>query len=296
LKVLSSPGALAILALLLAALAHPAADELRQHDVGRLALPFVALLFLCGLLLLALRARATVVLASGVALALAGLAYDAVRGHAGHLALRPGEATRTFDELGAAGEPLGMRPLGFDLKLQSVAADAATVALSSAPGAPPSLRVTPREAAAVGRLRLGWQRYEARVRLLVGVTRAGQRTDVEVAADQPGTAGGLELRLARYFPDFALDARNQPYSKSSEARNPAALLHVVQGGRTWNVFVLRAAPDIHQVPDLDASFSLRDVAMDETVSLGVYKEPAAPLVAAGVLLAALGILLAAKRS
>lgn len=294
-KALASPGGLAILALLLAALAHPAADALRRHDAGGYALPFLALLLLFGLLRDALRRRATLVLAAGVALALAGVAYDAVRGHAGRVVLHPGEATRTFDEEGAAGEPLGMRPLGFDLKLQSATAGGASVALSAAPpDAPPSVRVTPREAARVGGLRLGWQRYATRPRLVVGITRDGRRTDVQVAADEPGSAAGLELRLTRYFPDFALDARNQPYSKSAEPHNPGALLRVAQGGRSWNVLVLRAVPDIHKVPELGASFSLQDVAVDEAVSLGVYKETAALLVAAGVLLAALGLVLAAK--
>src|SRR5690242_21131868 len=57
------------------------------------------------------------------------------------------------------------------------------------------------------------------------------RSTVEVTPEQPGVLGDLEVAVERYFPDFALDGQNQPYSRSDEPRNPAALLQVSRGGQ-----------------------------------------------------------------
>jgi hypothetical protein len=100
---------------------------------------------------------------------------------------------------------------------------------------------------------------------------------------------GLQVSLERYFPDFALDKDQQPYSRSADPRNPAALLRVTRGTDAWRVFVIRAMPGIHRPAGLDYVLSLTDVAPREAVRLRVSRQPAAVLALAGALLMAAGL-------
>src|SRR5262249_27730746 len=105
---------------------------------------------------------------------------------------------------------------------------------------------------------------------------------------------GLEIGLERYFPDFALDAKQQPYSRSNEPRNPAALLGVRRGSASWRVFVIRAMPGIHKPEGLDRGLSLTEAVPREVVTLRVSREPAAALALGGLLLMAAGAALEAR--
>src|SRR5207302_1175532 len=101
----------------------------------------------------------------------------------------------------------------------------------------------------------------------------------------------------QYFPDFALDAKQQPYSRSAEPRNPAALLRVTRGAEAWRVFVIRAMPGIHRPERLDRTLSLTDVVVSEAVTLRVSREPAAAVAPRGLpfLMAAAAAVVAALR-
>ena len=106
--------------------------------------------------------------------------------------------------------------------------------------------------------------------------------------------GDLEIELERYFPDFALDDRQQPFSRSAYSRNPAALLQVRRGGRAFRVFVIRSMPGLHQVPELRQTFGLGEVEPELSLQLQVAEEPFAPLLGVGALLAFAGVLLSRK--
>jgi hypothetical protein len=108
--------------------------------------------------------------------------------------------------------------------------------------------------------------------------------------------GDLDVALERYFPDFALDANNEPFSRSDEPRNPAALLTVRRGGQSYRVFVLAAAPGIHDVEGLGASFGLTAVDTDRSVTLRVKIAPAAPWALLGLLCAGAGLTLHARNA
>jgi hypothetical protein len=302
----SALGRPAVLASLLAAAAlclHPALRSAQWLPAHGFVVAALLLACAAGLVARALEAAAGArlaagLLAAGALIAIAGLGLDGVRGQRGTLLLSVGQARNHFDEVGPEGRPLGLRPLGFTVALDGVTPEGG-VRLAVAGRAVP-LEVTADRAAAFGGYRFAQPRVRATggaALLRVSVTD-GKRT--ELADVTPGgtvEAAGVAIALEQYFPDFALDDRQQPFNRSLEPRNPAALLTVVRDGQAHRAFVIRSLPGVHRVEPLGLTFSLLDVVPDEQVELGVHR--AAPwaleALAAGGVLLALGLALRALR-
>jgi len=215
-----------------------------------------------------------------------------VRGHHGTLALVPGEARPHFDEAGPDGRPLGLRPLGFAVGAERVLASG-VVALRL-PGAGAPVELTPARSVPFGGHRFARPRATATggaSRLRVAASDGGRTEVADVAPLAPGHALGSTLALEEYFPDFALDDKQRPYSRSSEPRNPAALLAVGRDGATYRAFVLRSMPGVHRVEPLGFTFSLLEIEPELRAEIAVHREPAAPGVLLGAVLLALGVAL-----
>jgi hypothetical protein len=279
------PAFLASASLLLALAVHPGVRALTRFDVPPVAIAGLALFVLLSLFARARQGLA--LLAAGALVLLAAVAWDDARGERGRLRLGVGEAKTNFEEEGLGGESLGLRPLGAAVSLEQVLPGGG-VRLRLPDG---SLDLTSDQAATVGAYRLGPVRLvasgEARS-LVVSVTGGGETQEAEVTADAPGRAFDLSISIERYFPDFALDERQQPYTKSSEPRNPAALLEVERAGKRYRVFVLQSMPGLHQIDEIGRSFALRSVDPDIVADVGVHREPASPLALLGALLTAAG--------
>lgn len=291
---LGSPAVTTVLALALGIAIHPRFQPLLSGPFGRAALATLALLLVAALAARASRGPlASRLVALGAALAVGALGWDAVRGHRGSLRLQPGQASQNFLEQGPGESSLGLRPLGFQAGLERLHGTLATVSLAGQ-----RLLVTPTQAAGFGGVRLGRPRIEYTGDVLrLGLTLtddAGQHA-IEVRPGESARHGALQVGLEQYFPDFALDARNQPFSRSSEPRQPAALLTVRKGSESFRVFVLASAPGVHQVEGLGASLALAGVDAAQVVALDVVQAPAAGLLLAGVVLAGLGLGLGALR-
>jgi len=226
--------------------------------------------------------------AVGAATFALAVAYDSVRGEEGTMTLAQGQGTRTFDEEDAGGRALGFHPLGDAVVLEAIEPDG-TVVLAET-DAKRRARVSPRGAAAVAGYRVGAPQHVATggARLVVRVS-GGAEGDVTLREGEKGRAGDLDITLTQYFPDFALDEKQQPFSRSDEPRNPAALLGVTRGTASWRVFVIRAMPGIHRPEGLDRTLALVDVVADEGVRFSVHREPAALLAGLGLLVAAIGV-------
>jgi hypothetical protein len=279
--------------ILLAASLHPALP-------ASLHLPLVATAALALLLALALLAGAREwggrLVGLGAVAVAAAVGYDGIRGHRGALSLEPGQGAQRFEEEGPEGRPLGPRPLGFDVLLERLDTDGRVVLRA---GEGTILEIGPGRAATHGGLRLG---VAARVAsadastVRITVAGPGEPRLVELSPGQTAMSDGLQLSLERYFPDFALDQNQQPYSRSAEPRNPAALLRVTRGSDGWRVFVIRAMPGIHRPEGLEYVLSLTDVVPREAVRLRVSREPAAPLALVGAMLVAAGLGWQARRA
>jgi hypothetical protein len=295
LKLLASPAWNALSAALFALGLHPA---LGLSERWPLLMPAVALLWLAGLLVRAPGSRARQLLALGAAVALAGLAFDAVRGLTGLLELAPGESASRFTETGPDGAPLGLRPLGFTLRFEGVDSDgAARLSVVRGDAGSDSLRLAPNRATSLGGLRVaqaGWKPASGAARLRLAVALGESTHDVVVSEDAPARVGALEIGVERYFPDFALDAKRQPFSRSDEPRNPGALLRVRSAGQDFRVFVLQALPGIHKQEGLEASFALTGIETQNLLQLRVTSAPAAAAVAFGLILGLAGLVLAVR--
>jgi hypothetical protein len=195
-----------------------------------------------------------------------------------------------FEERAPVGSASGLRPLGFDLRLERLAGDTAALVAETDP--PQKVELVRGRAERVGALRVAFAERVAAARITIGLAQDGQPPQqVEIAAGEGAEIAGLLIELERYFPDFALDADNNPFSRSEAPRNPAALLSIHAGERHHRVFVIRALPGLHQVPELPFTFTLDAVSGDERLVLDVHQQPAALLAGAGLLLAALGLAL-----
>jgi hypothetical protein len=275
-----------VLALALALLVHPWLRLSDRFPEGRLMLAVLALALVASLVLSS-RTLAESLVAGGAVLVLFGLGYDAARGHRGSLALAPGQASHLFEEEGPVGASLGLRPLGFEVRLEGMEDGVLSLGAPGETG-----RVGPDRGWSHGGFRFaqpatGPTGEASRLRL--AVTMGGDSRDVDLLPGETTRVGDLEIALERYFADFALDGKGEPYSRSPNPRNPAALLRVQSPKGRFRVFVIRALPGIHQQPGLSASFSLQAVDPQLAVQLAVVREPLALLCLAGVLLGALGI-------
>ncbi len=295
-KALVRPGTTAFLACALAAALHP---RLRVGlGAGNPATLIVVTVSLLLTLAFVLRGLGSVglgrrLLGLGALALVSGLALDGARAHRGLLTLDEGQTKNTFEEQGADGNALGLRPFGYELTLTGVTGSLATLERRR-DGA--QISVTASRAASLRPFRFADPQLipTGQARQLTVTTRdeSGGTRSAEVGPGEPSHLGDLEIELERYFPDFALDDHQQPFSRSPHSRNPAALLRVRRGERAFRVFVIRSMPGLHQVPELRQSFGLGDVTPELSVQLRVAEEPAAPLVGVAALLVLAGALLA----
>ena len=300
---LARPAVLASLVTLLAACLHPALGAARWLPGHGAVVAAVLLLAVLGYVARAASARegrlaAVLVAAGGVAL-VAALGADGLRGHHGTLDLAPGQASSTFDEEGPDGRSLGLRPLGFVIGAEEVRPDGAGAVTLALPGRDGGTELTARRSVAFG----GYRFARPRPRVTGGASRLrvaasdGTRTEVaDVAPGVPGRALDVAISLDQYFPDFALDEKQQPFSRSAEPRNPAALLTVEKGGQSYRAFVLQSMPGVHRVEPLGIVFSLLETQPERAVEIAVHREPLALVALAGGLLLVAGVALGLRRA
>jgi hypothetical protein len=295
---LARPGLVAAVLAAAALALHPALGAARWLP-GQPAV--LAALVLLAALALAARAAGTAerrpaaaVTAAGTFVLVGALGVDGLRGHRGVLTLAAGQSRGNFDEEGLEGRSLGLRPLGFAIRAERVAGDRVVLAF---PVRSETVELAPGRSIAFGGYRFARPRATTTggaARLRVAASDAVRTLVAEVVPGVPGRAGDLTIALERYFPDFALDGRQQPFSRSGEPRNPAALLTIEKGGQTYRAFVLQAMPGVHRVEELGLAFSLLEIEPERTTEIAVHRAPAAPAALVGALLLAAGLALSLR--
>ncbi len=295
--VLGRPGVVASFGVALAGIVHPSLRTREWLPAAPVVVSALALLLVLGLVVRARSDPGARLLGLGALLLLAAVGYDGALGRRGSLTLVVGQARSSFEEEGPGGRPLGLRPLGFEIGLARVEPRVTALRLPS-PAGEETVELTRERAISGGGFRFGDPRAVPTgevARLTVAVLGGPEVREVEVTPLRPGLVDGLRVGLERYFPDFALDEKQQPVSRSPEPRNPAALLRVERDGEAWRVFVIRALPGVHRIEALDRSFSLTSVEPEVAVRMRVTREPAAPLAGAGVLLMGGGLAFGLRR-
>ena len=232
--------------------------------------------------------------AAGAVVLVGALGIDGLRGHHGTLTLfrRTVRGELRGDRL--PGPLARLRPLGFVIGAERVTG--ARVDLAFSGGRAPA-GLTPGRAVAFGGTRFARPRVTTTggaSRLRVAASDGARTLVADVAPGAPGRAGDLTIALEQYFPDFALDDRQQPFSRSTEPRNPAALLTIERGGRAYRAFVLQSMPGVHRVEGLGLAFSLLEIEPERTAEIAVHREPAALRALVGALLLAVGLALSLR--
>jgi hypothetical protein len=299
---LAQPGSVAAILTLLAVCLHPDLGSVRW-------LPDRALVVAAGMVLAAtaLAARAAgaaaasrlrdgLVAAAAVSLAVGG-GLDGLRGHEGVVTLSAGQARSDFEETGPGGRSLGLRPFGFTVGAAAVDPDGRTrLVFDGERGA----ELATDRAVAFGGFRFAQPREAptgrvARLRVAVSGEQ-GETQVADVIPGEPVEVQGMTLTLEQYFPDFALDENQRPYSRSLEPRNPAALIDVEKNGRSYRAFVIQSMPGIHHVEGLGRAFSLLEAEPERSVEIAVHREPGMPLALLSGLLLAAGLAVGTVRS
>jgi hypothetical protein len=293
-SMLARPGFFAAVLCGAALVLHPATGASRWLPGRPVVLAALLLLVVLALAVRATGARegrlASVAMAAGAVVLVGALGMDGLRGHHGALILAPGQSRGNFEEE-AAGRSLGLRPFAFAIGAERVTDDGVTLAFE---GRSAPIELTPARSVAFGGYRFARPRTVrtgGAARLRVAASDGAQELVADIAPGAPGRAGDLTIAVEQYFPDFALDERQQPFSRSAEPRNPAALLTITKGGRDYRAFVLRSMPGVHRVEGLGLAFSLLEIEPERTAEIAVHREPAALLALVGAIILAVGLAL-----
>jgi hypothetical protein len=283
-KKLGTPSAIAMAALALGLAASPDLALVMRYRAASGVLAGLTALFVIAV---ADRRAPGRLVALGAATATLALGYDAVRGERGQMTLGPGEGATAFMELGPGGRELGLHPLGTAVALEAIEPDGTAVLLERSDR---RVRISRRRAETIGGYRVGAPRLVATgaARVVLHISGGGEG-ELSLREGESGRAAGLEITVERYFPDFALDEQQKPFSRSEEPRNPAALLQVRKEASSWRVFVIRALPGLHHPEGLDRTITLAEVVTEQAVRMAVSREPAALLAGLGLLVAAGGV-------
>ena len=104
------------------------------------------------------------------------------------------------------------------------------------------------------------------------------------------------LTVSRFLPDFVLDEKNQPSTRSLDLNNPAALIRADRAGtELFSGWIFAKFPDfaqMHQAAESEFRAELKDVKAPEYSVIQTAKDPGVPLIWAGCAALMLGLLLA----
>jgi cytochrome c biogenesis protein len=107
---------------------------------------------------------------------------------------------------------------------------------------------------------------------------------------------GLTLTAERFLPDFIMDERNMPSTRSAELNNPAAFIRGLKGGaEVFSGWIFAKFPDfarMHQAQESDLKLELKDIRAPQYSVLQTAKDPGVPLIWAGCAVLMLGLFLA----
>jgi cytochrome c biogenesis protein len=106
----------------------------------------------------------------------------------------------------------------------------------------------------------------------------------------------LVVTVARFLPDFVLDEKNQPASRSAQPNNPAAYVEGTRGPETlFAGWIFAKFPDfarIHSAKETDLSFEFKDVSAPEYSVIQAARDPGAFWIWIGCALLMVGLCLA----
>lgn len=114
--------------------------------------------------------------------------------------------------------------------------------------------------------------------------------------DKVTLAGGAELGVSRFVPDFIIGQDKQVESRSDQPDNPAAQVEITQGGRSlFSNWVFANYPNfagMHSAGEADYSVELKDAQAPQYSVLEAAQDPGADIIWLGSILLMAGLFLA----
>ena len=126
----------------------------------------------------------------------------------------------------------------------------------------------------------------------------GYVKNIRLRIGQPATVDGEDLTLTatRFLPDFVLDEKNQPSTRSLEPNNPAVLIRGERAGaEVFSGWIFAKFPDfaqMHQAKESEFKPELKDVKAPQYSVLQTAKDPGVSLIWIGCALLMLGLFIA----
>jgi cytochrome c biogenesis protein len=142
-----------------------------------------------------------------------------------------------------------------------------------------------------------WEKPELQV-WLKKKSDPGYIKTIWLRVGQPIAVEGEDITLTatRFLPDFVLDEKNQPSTRSLEPKNPAALIRGERGGtEVFSGWIFAKFPDfaqMHQAQESEFKPELKDVKAPQYSVLQTAKDPGVSLIWVGCAVLMLGLFLA----
>jgi cytochrome c biogenesis protein len=142
-----------------------------------------------------------------------------------------------------------------------------------------------------------WEKPELEV-WLKKKSDSGYLKKILLRIGQPAAVEGEDITLTatRFLPDFVLDEKNQPSTRSLEPKNPAALIRGERGGtEVFSGWIFAKFPDfaqMHQAQESEFKPELKDVKAPQYSVLQTAKDPGVSLIWVGCAVLMLGLFLA----
>jgi cytochrome c biogenesis protein len=142
-----------------------------------------------------------------------------------------------------------------------------------------------------------WEKPELQV-WLKKKSDPGYLKSIWLEVGRPAAVEGedIVLTVSRFLPDFVLDERNQPSTRSLDLSNPAALIRAERAGaELFSGWIFAKFPDfaqMHQAAESEFKAELRDVKAPQYSVIQTAKDPGVPLIWLGCVLLMLGLFLA----
>jgi cytochrome c biogenesis protein len=142
-----------------------------------------------------------------------------------------------------------------------------------------------------------WEKPELEV-WLKKKSDSGYLKKILLRIGQPAAVEGEDITLTatRFLPDFVLDEKNQPSTRSLELNNPAALIRGERGeAEVFSGWIFAKFPDfaqMHQAQETEFKPELKDVKAPQYSVLQTAKDPGVSLIWVGCAVLMLGLFLA----
>jgi cytochrome c biogenesis protein len=142
-----------------------------------------------------------------------------------------------------------------------------------------------------------WEKPELQV-WLKKKSDPGYLKSIRLTVGRPAAVEGEDLTLTatRFLPDFVLDEKNQPSTRSLELNNPAALIRAERAGsELFSGWIFAKFPDfaqMHQAAESEFKAELKDIKAPQYSVLQTAKDPGVPLIWVGCAVLMLGLSIA----